>query len=388
MSYNEITSNQINQDYIGIPDIGTLSGLVTDINCANPITGVVVKALQNGITKGIDTTDNDGNYYIDSLFVGNYDVSFTRNYYSDTIRTGVSIQKNNTTQLNQVMRRSLSTHIRPVNNATVSGTVNFIWNNFSPSGYTVAVATDPQLSDIIYFHSVCYDTTLNLDASVFNGFSNYYWLIQPECFGVFPPPIPPLQFTYIPDTVRLLLPENNDSVQNYPTFIWSRLPGISQYKLKVGTTADMLNIIWQTTINNDTSITHSNYTPLLNDSSYYWSVSALVDGSWRRLPSPFKFTKLPSADTLCAPSLGIPKQGDTVALPSVFSWTDTCGANLYAMFVFADSTYASDTLWLGSTTLKQITIPNGIPGLLNSGSYYWSVQGYSPTGAPSHFAPL
>jgi hypothetical protein len=84
---------------------GTVAGSVFEFNGVTPVANAVVKALQGGMQKGIDTTNAEGSFIINMLSPGIYDISFSINDYYDTLSEGVSIQDNDTTVVNMMMRR-------------------------------------------------------------------------------------------------------------------------------------------------------------------------------------------------------------------------------------------------------------------------------------------
>ncbi len=81
------------------PPVDAFAGRVTD-SAANPIPGVAITIV--GETQG-DTSDVVGDYLIPPLEFGTYDISFSHDYYRDTIVTGKTVNPFGTTTLNMVM---------------------------------------------------------------------------------------------------------------------------------------------------------------------------------------------------------------------------------------------------------------------------------------------
>ena len=79
---------------------GFITGTVTD-QIADPIPDVYVAAL---ITSVDDSTDIAGDYFLDSMVIGTYDILFSHPIYRDTIVTGVEVLNRQFTVLNMVMK--------------------------------------------------------------------------------------------------------------------------------------------------------------------------------------------------------------------------------------------------------------------------------------------
>jgi hypothetical protein len=79
--------------------VGYIGGTVTDV-MSNPIEGVYVTALGTGVE---DSTDQFGEYFLDSLTIGTYDLSFSHAIYRDTIVTGVEVNLRETTIIDMVL---------------------------------------------------------------------------------------------------------------------------------------------------------------------------------------------------------------------------------------------------------------------------------------------
>jgi len=83
---------------------GTIEGIVTN-NEFDPIESVFVfiESISNN-----DTTDNDGEFIIDSLDIGIYHISFCHPNYYDTTITDVEVTSGNTTILNVIMEEFIN----------------------------------------------------------------------------------------------------------------------------------------------------------------------------------------------------------------------------------------------------------------------------------------
>jgi len=79
--------------------IGYVGGTVTDV-IIDPIQGVYVTALGSGVE---DSTDEFGEYFLDSLTIGTYDILFSHPVYRDTIVTDVEVHLRETTIIDMVL---------------------------------------------------------------------------------------------------------------------------------------------------------------------------------------------------------------------------------------------------------------------------------------------
>lgn len=79
--------------------VGYVGGTVTDV-LDQPLQGVYVTAMGSGVE---DSTDINGEYFLDSLAVGTYDIFFSHPLYRDTIVTGVAVEYRATTIVDMVM---------------------------------------------------------------------------------------------------------------------------------------------------------------------------------------------------------------------------------------------------------------------------------------------
>jgi len=94
-----------------------LMGTVTD-NASSPIEGVTVSI--EG-TSRFDVTDPNGDFMINNIIQGTYDVSFAHPFYHDTVLTDISIVANETTTVDVVMHEGISNDIA-LSYGTIGGT--------------------------------------------------------------------------------------------------------------------------------------------------------------------------------------------------------------------------------------------------------------------------
>lgn len=80
-------------------NVGFIAGTVTDV-LDQPIENVYVTAEGSGVS---DSTDLNGEYFLDSLTVGIYDVHFNHPLYRDTTVTGVEVRYRETTIVDMIL---------------------------------------------------------------------------------------------------------------------------------------------------------------------------------------------------------------------------------------------------------------------------------------------
>ena len=83
---------------------GTIKGTVIDGERKDPIWGATITLTQNGVVKGIAKTGLDGDFQIDALQPGQYDVSFENKaeVYKPGLRTGVTVSADKYCVLNDL----------------------------------------------------------------------------------------------------------------------------------------------------------------------------------------------------------------------------------------------------------------------------------------------
>jgi hypothetical protein len=78
-------------------EVGAIAGNVSE-NGGGPIAGAIVDA--TGPSSGADTTDGSGNYIIEDLLPGSYDVTATAAGYDPDTQNGVTVIADDTTTVN------------------------------------------------------------------------------------------------------------------------------------------------------------------------------------------------------------------------------------------------------------------------------------------------
>jgi formylglycine-generating enzyme required for sulfatase activity len=79
---------------------GSISGTVTDSASGDSIESVIVSVVGNAIA---DTTDFFGQYFIDSLIAGTYNISFSHLSYRDSTASGIAVTADDTTTLDMAL---------------------------------------------------------------------------------------------------------------------------------------------------------------------------------------------------------------------------------------------------------------------------------------------
>lgn len=90
------------------PMLGSIEGSVTDAETEEPLEGVFLDVIS---TRFSDTTDVDGEYFLDSLYNFTYDIFFTHHDYFDTTIYDVQVEAGDTTILSVSLQHRLETDV-------------------------------------------------------------------------------------------------------------------------------------------------------------------------------------------------------------------------------------------------------------------------------------
>ncbi|MFH2140846.1 MAG: tail fiber domain-containing protein, partial [Bacteroidota bacterium] len=141
--------------------------------------------------------------------------------------------------------------------------------------YNLYISTNTAAGEIMVTQVTTEDTFAVANVPDFNT-AYKWWIVAENCGGKSPdsekfrfvtsapppPPLPPV----------LASPVNGDSLYqlSQPFFRWHRSEGATQYSVYVSTTPDDMGIIY----NNTVVDTFSNFDPYIQDTTYYWWVTA------------------------------------------------------------------------------------------------------------------
>ncbi|MBX3008323.1 MAG: carbohydrate binding domain-containing protein [Melioribacteraceae bacterium] len=171
-----------------------------------------------------------------------------------------------------------------INQGQVNPLTTFSWSNYDgASNYTLEINNSLNFNNPLYSYSTN-QTTLILPQQL-NEYSVYYWRVKADnsqwsdIWNFFTGP------SQIP---KLLEPKNNyDEVPAQNAFLqWTWINGATNYRVEVSENQNFSSIFYQkeenTTFIGNLSFTEAN--------TYYWRVSAFVNGAWSSWSEIFQFT--------------------------------------------------------------------------------------------------
>ncbi len=123
-------------DFIYIPDYGALQGTVTD-GSGNPLENVSVHAEDNigGVPYYNVLTNEAGEYSIDTMMTGTYDITFELEHYNVMVEEDVEILPNQTTTLNMIMTApTMSIYPTYIDTSMVPNTLLTVYLTISNDG--------------------------------------------------------------------------------------------------------------------------------------------------------------------------------------------------------------------------------------------------------------
>jgi hypothetical protein len=138
---------------------GYILGTVTDEQ-AMPLGDVAVMAINTSTNDtSISSTDESGQYYIDNIHNGTFDISFALPEYYDTTLTDITVTRGDSTEVNMQMT---FIEIVDVGATSIISPPNYIETDY-PSSIIIGVANygnTPQLFDVIFEARLLYDSVL------------------------------------------------------------------------------------------------------------------------------------------------------------------------------------------------------------------------------------
>jgi hypothetical protein len=263
----------------------------------------------------------------------------------------------------------------PINNAS-SQVVSpfFSWNTCSgATTYTLQISTSAtNWSSPIIVNSI---PTINytLTTSLSNS-TTYYWRVNATdgtntslWSNVF-------TFTTIiaaPNAPALSSPINEATNQPIiPTLTWGNSSTATTYNLQVSSSSTD----WTTPVinaNNISGTTYSIINPLINNSTYYWRVSATNIGGTGNWSNSFRFTTIVAVSNVPTPISPINGATDQLIIPTL-SWNTAAGATSYALQVSSSPTdWSTPIVNMSNLTNTNYTLTTS---LANNTTYYWKVN--------------
>ncbi|MCU0452203.1 MAG: FG-GAP-like repeat-containing protein [Bacteroidetes bacterium] len=245
------------------------------------------------------------------------------------------------------------------------------------STYRLEISTDASFTSLAHVDSTMTATSKGVGPLAFN--TRFYWRVRSQNAGgasaysavrtfrtILEPPAVPVHVS--PDTTLTNVP-------TLATLRWRSAVRAASYRLQVSLFQNFGVIMYDQSGLTDTVQTVG---PLMNDTTYYWRVSASNAGGTSAFSAPWKFrTIVPAPNT---PSLAAPMDGTgNQPIGMTFSWSPVSGATSYRLevstsgdfstFFFLDSTITGTSR---NVTLNYLT------------EYFWRVRAQSAGGPGSY----
>jgi hypothetical protein len=271
----------------------------------------------------------------------------------------------------------------PSNSATsISTSPTLSWSAATgATSYSVQVSTASDFSALVVNQSGI--TTTSYTASGLGNNALYYWRVNSTNAGGTSGWTSAWSFTTIvasPSNVVLFSPTNTaTSVAISPTLSWSTATGATSYSLQVSTTSDFSALVVD-----QSGLTTTSYalTTLINNTLYYWRVSATNAGGTNPWTSPWSFTTIIAAPLV--PVLSAPANvAASVSVNPTLSWAASSGATSYSLQVSTASDFSAIAV-----NQPGITSTSFAPsGLSNNTVYYWRVNSTNVGGTSAWTLP-
>ena len=244
------------------------------------------------------------------------------------------------------------------------------WNASSAAQtYHVQLSTDSNFVTTLVNDSTLTDTSRPVSGLQFS--TRYYWHVRAKNgvgVGPFssrfafttqfqPPPAPTLQSP----------PNGSTNMPLVLTLSWNPVGGATSYRLQVATNSSFTSIVVDDSLLTATS---RSIGPLVNNTQYFWHVSATNPGGTGPYSTAWNFTTIVAAPP--APGLLSPADGATnVPLNALLTWNAASGATSYRVQVALDTAFAAVVFDDSTVT----TTSRQTPQLAISTTYYWHVRG-------------
>ena len=180
-----------------------------------------------------------------------------------------------------------------------------------------------------------------------------------------------------PLSPTLISPVNNSvSISLTPNLTWSGDTIARDYHLQISTDS-----VFASTALDSNGIFGLQFSvpegKLVNNTPYYWRVSAVNDNGESMWSAVYKFTtiiNIPNVPALLSPINGAMNQTQTPTM----KWNIAARATSYRLQISADSTFASTTMDSAGITRDSVKVPSG--KLSDGVKYYWRVNATNSAG--------
>ena len=183
-----------------------------------------------------------------------------------------------------------------------------------------------------------------------------------------------------PSGPTLLSPGDCSTATSNPYFVWQGIAGAASYQIAVSTNRLMTAPVWTTQCGSNSKTALYAGNPLSPGTPYYWSVRALVGGTWTPYAAAREFVRHSGTPAVAHPVLSAPVDQATLTLPETFSWDAVANAVSYRLKISTDATFVTSLWTSGVSTSPSLSVPGGIPGIANGQTYYWTVTAIDASG--------
>ena len=181
--------------------------------------------------------------------------------------------------------------------------------------------------------------------------------------------------------VLQLPPSGEEESTTQPLFQWEAIELAEKYEIKISSTEDFSQIIWQSlnVAQNSVQFPSSGGEVLVAETPYYWTVRAITeDVALGAYSESFMFTV--SEDN--TPVLTGPISGTSETNLPFFTWNKIPLASSYGLILGGNEDCTQIILENQGIAEKQFQYPSDAPPLEPDISYYWKVIAFDESGSP------
>ncbi|MBC8311217.1 MAG: hypothetical protein H8E72_02860 [Candidatus Marinimicrobia bacterium] len=176
--------------------------------------------------------------------------------------------------------------------------------------------------------------------------------------------------------VLLHSPTSGEAVNtSQPIFQWEAIDSAEKYEIRVGTSEDYSEILWQSSNVSQNSVQYpsSGGESLVSETPYFWSVRAITnDVALGEYSLSFEFTV--SEDN--TPILTGPMNEISESIHPFFTWNKIPRASSYGLILGNDEDCKQVILESPSITQRHFQYPSDAPPLEYDRTYFWQVVAY------------
>ncbi len=245
------------------------------------------------------------------------------------------------------------------------------------SAYELAVALDPNFSNIVYSNNNITTTSHQLPTLI--SYKIYYWRVRGKNYAGAGTYSDVWSFKTIltpPDQIQLNSPANNSTgVLLNPTLIWNPAERATKYHYQVDTLITFTDPLYE---DSSYSATSKSIGPLESGIKYYWRVRGWNTKGYGEYSDIWNFTTAPYPSP-AAPILFYPQNGaPNISLNPVLKWHPADYAEVYILEVAKDSIFSPANRILLDTNI--VDTQRQIGPLNQITRYFWRVKAKNKAG--------